>query len=119
MDVTNTYDNKFYTIVLRVFLKMLDIIRGEPLSESQRYDTHANIVDFIKGHRYKLLQETSNLTNRFEACSQVKKNAIYELKKEHFHKFNSEKELYKYCLKSREIKIFLNVMWSVFYYHEA
>lgn len=118
MDVTNTYDNRFYTNVMKAFLSILLVLWGKPLDNDTELSTHTEIMEFIKERHYKLLQETSTLANKIENTSWDNYDTIYRLKREYFHKFNSEKDLYKYCLKSREIRCFLQVVWGVFNYCE-
>ena len=55
MDVTNTYDNRFYTNVLKAFLSILLVLRGKPLDNDTELSTHSEIMEFIKDRHYKLL----------------------------------------------------------------
>ena len=64
------------------------------------------------------MAEGSSLAAKIENSSSDQHEEIFALKRLFFHKFESEKDLHKYCLKSKEIKLFLAIVFSVFNYCE-
>ncbi len=119
LEVTRTLPNRFYTTVLKAFLHLLREVRGHCLDgQEEALDDHDSVVEFIKDRHYKLLQEASNLPQKLEALTREKTALIYDQRQEYFHKFKCEKDLYKYCLKSKEIKALLQVIFAVYPYCE-
>jgi hypothetical protein len=64
------------------------------------------------------MQEASNISSKLESSSLEIQAEIFSLKKDYFHKFTEEKDLYKYCLKSKEIRFLLQLLFSIFNYCE-
>ena len=120
MEVIRTMPNRFYTNVLKSYLLILRQLRDkQDVDENEEnLKEHAEVIEFIKDRHYKLLQEGSNLATRVEACNIEQHRNLYGLKRQYFHKFKLEKDLHKYCLKSKEIKLILGIVFSVFNYCE-
>lgn len=79
---------------------------------------HDQVIEIVKDRYFKILQETQALPAKLETCSLETHVKIFDLKRDYFHKFTDEKDLYKFCLKSREIRFLLQVIFSVFNYCE-
>lgn len=65
-----------------------------------------------------MLQEATHLANKLEDMTSGQTKSIFEQKKEFYHKFNEEKDLHKYCLKSKEIKSILSIVFGVYNFCE-
>ena len=64
------------------------------------------------------MQDTTNLVSRLDSASMEIHANISAIKREYFHKFTNEKDLFKFCLKSKEIRLLLQIVFSVFNYCE-
>ena len=108
LETTRTLPNKFYCSVLRCLLHILRIIRGKEIDQLELdAEDHEEVIEIIKDRYFKILQESSNLPSKLESCSLEMHVRIFDLKREYFHKFTDEKDLYKFCLKSKEIRYLL------------
>ena len=119
LEATRTLPNKFYTTVLKALLHLLRTVRGTSLHEEEELiDDHESAVEFIKDRHYILLQDAGKLPVMLESQPESRSAEVFEQRQLYFHKFKQEKDLYKYCLKSKEIKAFLQVIFAAYAYCE-
>jgi hypothetical protein len=89
---------------LKCFLHVLRLIRGREIDQFELdANEHEEVIEIIKDRYFKLIQECTNLPSKLEQCSLEMHIHLFDLKREYFHKFTDEKDLYKFCLKSKEI----------------
>ena len=115
LEAVRTMPNRFYTNVLKCFLHILRELRGGPLDESEVVmKEHEEVMNFVKDRHFKLMKETQSASNRVQEMPKSDLQLVLNLKKEYFHKYKYEKDLHKYCQKSKEIRQFLSFIFAVF-----
>lgn len=104
--------SKFNQKVLKAFLECLHISQNREGIEAEEWE---EIIKYINQNQSNILNDVTNLTNVVENDT-FEKNQLWESRKHYFGETPTEAVLFKYCLNSKEIKLILQFLFSVYNY---